>query len=38
MLGKTRRVGPMADGIDGLFTGTVEADETYVGGKFDKRR
>ena len=21
-----------------LFTGTVEADETYVGGKFDKRR
>lgn len=25
-------------GIDGLFTGTVEADETYVGGKYDKRR
>lgn len=22
----------------GLFTGTVEADETYVGGKYDKRR
>jgi transposase-like protein len=22
----------------GLFTGTVEADETYIGGKFDKRR
>jgi transposase-like protein len=29
----------MADGgIDGLFTGTVEADETYIGGKYDKRR
>ena len=25
-------------GVDGLFTGTVEADETYIGGKFDKRR
>jgi hypothetical protein len=28
----------MADGVDGLVTGTVEADETYIGGKFDKRR
>ena len=28
----------MDDGIEGLFTGTVEADETYVGGKYDKRR
>ena len=28
----------MDDGIEGLFTGTVEADETYVGGRFDKRR
>src|SRR5947209_7182525 len=22
----------------GIFSGTVEADETYIGGKFDKRR
>jgi transposase-like protein len=28
----------MDEGIDGLFTGTVEADETYVGGRYDKRR
>jgi hypothetical protein len=28
----------MEEGIEGLFTGTVEMDETYVGGKFDKRR
>ena len=28
----------MDQGIDGMFTGTVEVDETYVGGKFDKRR
>lgn len=28
----------MDEGIDGLFTGTVEMDETYIGGKFDKRR
>ena len=28
----------MNDGIDGLFTGTVEADETYIGGECDKRR
>lgn len=28
----------MDEGIDSLFTGTVEADETYVGGKYDKRR
>jgi transposase-like protein len=25
-------------GSANLFTGTVEADETYIGGKFDKRR
>src|SRR5262249_51645433 len=24
--------------LDSLFTGTVEADETYVGGRYDKRR
>jgi transposase-like protein len=28
----------MEEGLDSLFTGTVEADETYVGGKYDKRR
>jgi transposase-like protein len=28
----------MDEGIDGLFTGTVEMDETYIGGRFDKRR
>lgn len=28
----------MDEGLDGLFAGTVEADETYVGGKYDKRR
>src|SRR6266571_3658060 len=28
----------MDEGVGGLFTGTVEADETYIGGKFDKRR
>ena len=29
----------MADGdFDSLFTGTVEADETYIGGEYDKRR
>ncbi|HEV3330164.1 MAG TPA: IS1595 family transposase [Bryobacteraceae bacterium] len=28
----------MDEGIEGLFTGTVEADETYVGGRYDKRR
>ena len=28
----------MNDGITDPFTGTVEADETYVGGKYDKRR
>src|ERR1019366_3326449 len=28
----------MNEGIDGLFTGTVEADETYIGGEYDKRR
>lgn len=28
----------MDDGIEGLFTGTVECDETYVGGKYDRRR
>jgi transposase-like protein len=28
----------MNEGVDGLFTGTVEADETYIGGKYDKRR
>jgi transposase-like protein len=27
----------MDEGVD-PFTGTVEADETYIGGKFDKRR
>jgi hypothetical protein len=28
----------MEDGFDGLLTGTVEIDETYVGGRYDKRR
>ncbi len=28
----------MEEGFGGMFTGTVEADETYVGGKYDKRR
>lgn len=28
----------MDEGLGDLMTGTVEADETYVGGKFDKRR
>jgi len=27
----------MEEGV-GLFTGTVELDETYIGGRFDKRR
>lgn len=28
----------MEDGAPGLLTGVVEADETYIGGAFDKRR
>ena len=28
----------MDEGIGNLFTGTVEIDETYMGGKYDKRR
>jgi len=28
----------MEDGAPGLMTGTVEADETYVGGHYDRRR
>ena len=28
----------MEEGQPGLLTGTVEADETYVGGKYDRRR
>jgi hypothetical protein len=28
----------MDEGIEGMFTGTVEVDETYVGGRYDKRR
>lgn len=28
----------MDEGMGPMFTGTVEMDETYVGGKFDKRR
>jgi hypothetical protein len=28
----------MEDGSPGLLTGTVEADETYIGGKYDGRR
>jgi hypothetical protein len=28
----------MDEGADSLFTRTVEADETYVGGRYDKRR
>lgn len=28
----------MEDGAPGLLTGTVEADETYVGGRYDRRR
>jgi hypothetical protein len=28
----------MEDGAPGLLTGVVEADETYLGGKFDRRR
>lgn len=28
----------MEDGSPGLLTGTVEADETYIGGKHDRRR
>jgi transposase-like protein len=28
----------MEEGVNPLFSGTVEADETYVGGKYDKRR
>jgi hypothetical protein len=28
----------MEDGSPGLLTGTVEADETYIGGKYDRRR
>jgi transposase-like protein len=28
----------MEEGLDSLFTGTVEADETYVGGRYDRRR
>ena len=28
----------MEDGTPGLLTGVVEADETYIGGAFDKRR
>ncbi len=28
----------MKQGVEGLFTGTVEMDETYLLGKFDKRR
>jgi hypothetical protein len=28
----------MENGSPGLLTGTVEADETYIGGKYDRRR
>src|SRR5271170_1833199 len=28
----------MEDGAPGLLTGVVEADETYIGGEYDKRR
>jgi transposase-like protein len=28
----------MDEGVGDLFTGIVEIDETYIGGKFDKRR
>jgi hypothetical protein len=28
----------MEDGAPGLLTGTVEADETFLGGKYDRRR
>jgi transposase-like protein len=28
----------MAEGMEGMFTGTVELDATFVGGKYDKRR
>ncbi len=28
----------MDEGDEGLLTGTVEVDETYIGGKYDKRR
>jgi hypothetical protein len=28
----------MDEGIEGLFTGKVEVDETYLGGRYDKRR
>ena len=28
----------MEEGEAGLLTGTIEADETYVGGKYDRRR
>ncbi len=28
----------MDEGIEGIFTGTVEVDETYIGGRYDKRR
>jgi transposase-like protein len=28
----------MEEGAPGLLTGTVEADETYVGGRYDRRR
>jgi transposase-like protein len=27
----------MVEGVEGLFTGAVEVDETYVGGKYDRR-
>lgn len=28
----------MDEGIEGMFTGKVEVDETYVGGRYDRRR
>jgi hypothetical protein len=28
----------MDEGVEGVFTGTVEVDETFIGGKYDKRR
>lgn len=28
----------MEEGAPGLLTGTVEADETYIGGRYDHRR
>jgi transposase-like protein len=28
----------MDEGVEGMFTGTAEMDETYVGGRYDERR